>query len=135
MIETGSLPQYQNSVHRILIDIDSPLSGFELHLMETGSGAGAFKTANLVTFSGQEGYLFDQSGNFFGGYQSGSPFELSVFYDHSNRTFSYYHDNKFIANSLDVTGASVLDTGNVNFIMFDKHGDSSVSVVSSGTIG
>jgi len=134
MIETGSLPQYGNSVHRINVNIDSPISGFELHLMETGSGAGVFKTANLVTFSGKEGYLFDQSGNFFGGYRSGSPFELSVYYDHSNRTFSYYHENTFIANKLDVTGASVLDTGNVNFVMFNKHGNSSVSVLSSGTI-
>jgi len=52
MITTGSLPNYTNSVSDINISVDSPISGFELSLMETGilSTDGSFKTANLVTF-------------------------------------------------------------------------------------
>ena len=136
MITTGSLPNYTNSVSDINISVDSPISGFELSLMETGilSTDGSFKTANLVTFSGKEGYLFDQSGNFFGGYESGKPFKLTVFYDFDTSRFSYYHNNSFIANGLDVTGYSVLQTGNVNFLMFNKHGDSTASLSISGAI-
>ena len=134
MITTVSLPQYENSVHSLTLTLNSPISGFEVSLMETGSGAGAFKTANLVTFSGKEGYLFDQSGHFFGGYESGKPFTITTHYDFVNSSFSYYWDGVLIANDLDVTGYAVLQTGNVNFVSFDKHGNSSLNVSSSGSV-
>ena len=50
MIETGSLPQYGNSVHRINVNIDSPISGFELHLMETGVEQGFLKQLIWLPF-------------------------------------------------------------------------------------
>ncbi len=136
MITSGSLPNYKNSVCDITVYIESPLSGFELSLMETGilASADAFKTANLVTFSGKEGYLFDQSGNFFGGYESGKPFGLKVFYDFDNSRFSYQHNNLLVANGLDVTGYSVFETGNVNCVMFNKYAGSTFSISISGAI-
>ena len=132
MITNENLSNFENSIYNIDITVNTPLSGFEFSLMETGV-AGTFKTANLVTFSGQEGYLFDQSGNFFGGYDSGMPFNLKVYYDYDNTSFSYYWNDVLMANSLDVTGWSVFETGKVNLISFDKHGDSSLSLTVTGS--
>jgi hypothetical protein len=101
--------------------------------MKTGIDS-VFKSANLVTISGQEGYLFDQSGNFFGGYQSGTPFSLEIQYDYTNKTFSYYLDDVLMANSLDVTGYTILTNGAVNLIMFDKHANSSLAMNTTGSI-
>ena len=90
MITSGSLPNFEDSFYSVDITVNSPISGFEFSLMETGVD-GTFKSANMITMSGQEGYLFDQSGNFFGGYQSGVPFNLQIYYDKGNTSFSYYY--------------------------------------------
>tara|TARA_R100000231_G_scaffold76174_4_gene59322 strand:- start:11752 stop:12156 length:405 start_codon:yes stop_codon:yes gene_type:complete len=131
MIVTGQLPNYKSSIYNVELSIDSPESGFALSLLETGID-GSFKTANLITFSGYDGYLFDQSGNFFGGYASGTPFELTVYYDQVNKTFNYYHDDTLMANSLDVTGDAIFGTSVVTMASFEKHGDSSASILVSG---
>ena len=130
MIASGSLSNYANSIFDINVSVNSPLSGFELSLTETG----AFYSANLITFSGKEGYLFDQSGNFFGGYQSGVSFNLKVHYDYTDSTFSYYHNDVLAANGLDVTGFDCKGAtdGAVNCVDFVKHQNSSVTVVASG---
>jgi hypothetical protein len=133
MITTGSLPNYLNSVYDITLSLDSPISGFEFSLMETGIDS-TFKTSNLVSFSGSEGYLFDQSGHFFGGYESGKTFSLKVFYDHTNETFTYYKDDLLIANKMLVTGVGVVSTGSINHVSFTKYADSEASVSASGVI-
>jgi len=133
MITSGSLSQYQNCVLNITLSLDSPISGFEYSLLNTGVD-GSWKSANLVTFSGAEGYLFDQSGNFFGGYSSGVPFGIKVSYDYENSGFSYYHNDVLMANGLDVTGYDVLEDGKINLIMFNKHGSSSSTTIVSGSI-
>lgn len=130
MIVSGSLSNFQNSICDISVSVDSPISGFEFSLMETGVGGGDH---NLVTFSGQEGYIFDQSGNFFGGYKSGVPIDLLVYYDQTNKTFSYYKDNLLICNKMDVTG-SVVDSS-INHVSFTKHADSVLTVNVRGVIG
>ena len=133
MITSGSLKGYKNSTYNVEVTVNSPLSGFEFSLMETGD-EGGWKSANMVTVSGKEGYLFDQSGNFFGGYESGVPFNLKVYYDYRLLTFSYYHEDVLMANSLDVTGIDIFEEGVINLIMFDKHGDSSLSMDVTGSI-
>ena len=45
MIKTGSLANYTNSIFDMTISADSPHSGFEVSLMETG----AFYSPNLIT--------------------------------------------------------------------------------------
>ncbi len=132
MITSGNLPNYKNCIYDVDVTIDSPISGFEFSIMETGIDGG-FKTANLITFSGAEGYIFDQSGNFFGGYRSGVPFELEIHHDFLNSTFSYYKDDILIANGLDVTGDSILN-GRPNLVMFTKHGESVLSLEATGCI-
>lgn len=133
MITSGNLPNYKNCIYNVDVTIDSPVSGFEFSIMETGID-GSFKSANLITFSGAEGYVFDQSGNFFAGYASGVPFELEIHHDFLNSTFSYYKDNILMANGLDVTGANILN-GRSNLLMFTKHGESVLSLQATGAIG
>ncbi len=133
MITSGNLANFKDSIYKVDIAVESPISGFEFSLMKTGIDS-VFKSANLVTISGQEGYLFDQSGNFFGGYQSGTPFSLEIQYDYTNKTFSYYLDDVLMANSLDVTGYTILTNGAVNLIMFDKHANSSLAMNTTGSI-
>ena len=133
MIESGNLPKYGNSSYDINFTVNSPISGFEFSLMETGID-GSFKSANLVTISGKEGYLFDQSGNFFGGYKSGIPIPLRIDYDYNNLTFSYYHDDILMASVLDVTGGAIFNGGGVNLVMFEKYGASSVSISVNGSL-
>ena len=133
MIESGSLSKYENSSYDINFTVNSPLSGFEFSLMETGDDGG-WKSANMITISGKEGYLFDQSGNFFGGYESGVPFNLKIYYDYTNLTFSYFHEDVLMSSALDVTGIDVFEEGVINLIMFEKHGDSSASIIANGSI-
>tara|TARA_R110002020_G_scaffold266011_1_gene480856 strand:- start:1864 stop:2271 length:408 start_codon:yes stop_codon:yes gene_type:complete len=133
MITSGSLKGFENSTYNVEVTVNSPLSGFEFSLMETGDDGG-WKSANMVSISGKEGYLFDQSGNFFGGYESGVPFNLKVYYDYNLATFSYYHEDVLMANSLDVTGIDIFEDGVINLIMFDKHDDSSLSMDITGSI-
>ena len=133
MITSGSLKGYENSVYDVDVTVDSPLSGFEFSLMETGNDGG-WKSANMVSISGKEGYLFDQSGNFFGGYESGVPFNLKIYYDYNQQAFSYYSDDVLMANSLDVTGYDIFEDGVINLIMFDKHADSSLALNVTGSI-
>ena len=132
MITSGSLPSFKNSFYSADITLKSPSSGFMLSLMETGWDGSTFKSANMVTISGSEGYLFDQSGNFFGGYISGVPFNLDIYYDYTNLSFSYFHNDVLMANALDVTGVSIPDGGTINLIMFDNHANSSASILVSG---
>tara|TARA_R100000231_G_scaffold134416_1_gene107953 strand:- start:4410 stop:5666 length:1257 start_codon:yes stop_codon:yes gene_type:complete len=132
MIKTGSLANYTNSIFDMTISADSPHSGFEVSLMETG----AFYSPNLITFSGREGYLFDKDGNFFGGYESGVPFNIQVHYDYDNSTFSYYHQDNLIANGLSITGVDSQGAtdGAVNFVKFTKHGNSNMTVSATGIV-
>jgi hypothetical protein len=129
MITTGNLSNYQNAIYDISLSINSPLSGFELSLSETGK----FYSSDLITFSGAEGYVFDQSGNFFGGYSSGVSFDLEVHHDYINSSFSYYQDGVLIANGMDITGQTNGATDkSVNCLIFNKHGDSEASLSVSG---
>jgi|TARA_B100000519_G_scaffold149783_1_gene130596 hypothetical protein len=126
MMTTGEIANYKNAVYDLDITVNDPANGFRLDLMETGSSS----QRTLVTFSGYQGYLFDQSGNFFGGYDSGVPFELVVQYDHTNKTFSYYHDTVLMANGLDITG--YVTDGKVNVVRFDGYNNGSLSFSVSG---
>ena len=77
--------------------------------------------------------MFDQNGNFFEGYRSGVPFNLEVHHDYINSSFSYYQDGLLIANGLDITGQAYGATDkSVNCLIFDKHGNSEVSLSVTG---
>lgn len=83
-----------NYVINLSIEVLNPFSGFSVAFI-SGTNTG-------YRFYGQSGYCFDQSGNFFGGYQSGSPINLkiNVFEDR----LSYSHNNFLCHNNIKVSG-------------------------------
>ena len=127
-ITSGEFSPYKNSIYNVSLTLDRPHDGFEFRLLETGASS----EGELVKFSGRQGYLFDQSGNLWGGYKSGVPFDFQIHYDYYDKTFSYYSEDTLIANGLDVTGAGVVDDGKVGLVTFTKYGDSSASVSITG---
>ena len=130
MKTTGDLPNYKNSFYDLNFEIHDPTgSGFAFHLMETGAS-----DITRVSLSGYEGYLFDHSGHFFGGYQSGVPFNVKVYFDSANETYSHYYNDVLVQNNYDtveVGGSKV-----INSVVFDKlsNESSTVSIDVSGTI-
>ena len=125
---SGSLPYFGNSVFDVTIVVDNPLSGFEFSIQDSGDAP----PTDLVQFSGSEGYVFDQSGNFCGGYQSGIPFDISIHYSVDTTGFKYYFNNVLVANNI----SGLADTAsNPNQIEFEKYGDSSLTVSATGADG
>ena len=123
---TESLPDLGDSIFNVGLVVDNPVSGFEFSIMETGVGV----EVDLIQFSGVSGYLFDQSGNFFGGYQSGTPFQMSIHYDKTNTGFKYYCEGVLMANNMASNVGSLDEIANQ--IEFEKYGNSSLSVSVSG---
>lgn len=103
------------------ITVGIPQSGFSLQIGQTG----AHYFPN-VSFSGVSGYLFDQSGNFFGGYQKGIPFKISgnYFFDGDTGRYSYFYNNVLVANN--VYGS----TGFVDSIRFEDYGELNSAYIS-----
>ena len=96
------------------ITVGVPQSGFLFQIGQSGSNY-----FSNVSFSGISGYIFDQSGNFFGGYQKGIPFKISgnyFFDDHTGR-YSYYYNNVLVANNIHGS------TGFVDNVRFEDYGD------------
>ena len=123
---SGSLPDIGNSIFDVSLVVNNPVSGFEFSLMETGVGV----TVDLIQFSGVSGYLFDQSGHFFGGYQSGAPFDMTIHYDKTNTSFKYYFGGVLMANDMTSYIGSLDET--VNHIEFQKYNNSLLSISVSG---
>jgi hypothetical protein len=96
--------------------IDSPLSGFSLYFGDTGV-SGSFTTG--FGFYGSGGMIFDNSGNFFGGYHSGrqTQIEGSLFGDR----LSYFYNGSLINNNFPS------DTF-FNAIEFDKHQETQLNL-------
>lgn len=86
----------------------------------TGEGGSTGLLNTGFYFSGSEGYVFDQSGRFVGGYNSNYPVNLSI-HMRSDQTFSYFIDDTLIANNM--SGLTGFD-----YIEFEKHGDSSLFI-------
>ena len=126
---SGSLPRLDNSVFDFTITVNNPLSGFEFTIQDSGT----YPVKNLITFSGNEGYVFDQSGHFCGGYQSGIPFDISVHYSKDFTGFSYYFNDILIANNMSGMSGTSNTAGVACQVEFDKHGDSSLFVASTGS--
>ena len=126
---SGSLPNLENSVIDFTVTVNNPLSGFEFTIQDSG----VTPVENLITFSGNEGYVFDQSGHFCGGYQSGVPFDISVHYSKDFTGFSYYFNNTLIANNMSGMSGTSTTARVARQIEFDKHGDSSLFVSYTGS--
>jgi len=126
MKASGTLSGFNNSIVDMNVYIDNPYSGFELTAMETGNGT----RYNVFSFSGREGYIYDQSGRFFGGYKSGSSFDIQAHYDYTNQKLKYYFDGQLVCNNIKpITASKSIDS-----IEFEKYGNSTISVSISGVI-
>lgn len=121
---SGTLSGFNNSIVDMNVYIDNPLSGFELTAMETGNGT----RYDIFSFSGSEGYIYDQSGRFFGGYKSGVSFDIQAHYNYTDTKITYYFNNKLICNSID----PIVSSKSIDSIEFEKYGNSTISVSISG---
>lgn len=104
-----------NFVADLQFKINPPSSGFSFCL---GSGTGASNFVTGLAFSGYNGYIFDQSGNFFGGYRSGQRFDLQI-HGFSELRASYFFNGVLMANDIGMNCG-------INCLEFDKIGQSSV---------
>ncbi len=101
--------------------INSPQSGFSFSIGGTNQN-NIFSTG--FSFSGYSGYLFDQSGNLFGGYYSGTQFDLNLHFFEQDKRISYFYDDVLMANNIYCKSNSlILDT-----IEFDKINNSTVNI-------
>ncbi len=114
----------QNLAFTANIQVNSP-SGFIFHLSKTGEFI-----YDVVSFSGFSGYIFDQMGNFVGGYRKNELINISGNYiygphlntgaltvdDNSPSRLSYYLNNKLISNS--ISG----QTGYFDTVRFENYG-------------
>lgn len=97
--------------------VNNPKSGFSFAF---GNGTGESNFSTGLYFNGYSGYIFDQSGNFFGGYRSGTRFEMQVKSFDEERA-AYYFNGKLVANNIRYTGA-------INCVEFQKYGSSLANV-------
>ena len=114
----------EKSIVNLEILVDNTYSGF---LVAAGTGdvvAGEGGSTGLLNsgfvFSGYEGYVFDQSGRFVGGYAPNIPVNISVHMKEDD-SYSYFINDSLIANNM--SGSTGFD-----YIEFEKHGESTSSI-------
>lgn len=114
----------QNFIFSADIHVNSP-SGFALHLSKTGDSI-----YDIVSFSGYSGYIFDQRGDFVGGYRKNQLVNISgnYFYgsfpttgnliqdDNAPSRLSYFLNDKLVSNC--VSG----QTGYFDIVRFEDYG-------------
>lgn len=125
MLVYQDITGYSRSIIGLTFNLQDALQGFSVAI-----GAGTNEDNGLdysgILFSGYEGYIFDQDGDFVGGYRENKQFTITT-HIHEDSHVSYYIDDVLIKNNY-VT----LTTGSVNRIEFEKHGDSSVYIYNEG---
>lgn len=109
----------EESILNLDILVENTFSGFSVAAGTGNAGGDGLLNSGLV-FSGYEGYVFDQSGRFVGGYAPNIPVNISV-HMKSDDTYSYFIDDVLIANN--VSGSTGFD-----YIEFEKHGDASLNI-------
>ena len=112
----------------------SVISGFSIAFGNTGTN-NEFSTG--IVFSGRNGFVFDQSGNFFGGYYSGRQLEIEghIFNEKSsevegyisNERLSYFYNGNLINNNISINENNEFSYG-YNCFEFDKIEDSVISL-------
>ena len=110
----NTLINLQTGVYTISsnIKINTPLSGFVLTYGLSGHSGNPNWSQPMISFSGASGSLYDSSGRFFGGYQSGREFSLTTHVMNVSGDFygsghlAYYFNNSLITNNMFSTGQS-----------------------------
>ncbi len=91
----------EKGLYDFSLNINPSYGSFELHLGKYFEDSESLceLSETGVSFSGVDGFIFDQSGNFFGGYTPNESFSIQINkkdYD----SFSYSFNNKLIANNM-----------------------------------
>ena len=116
-MKTGTpIQNYESFYFKAIITPREPNSGFCLSFGATGQD-GSLTTG--VSFSGRSGFVFDQSGNFFGGYYSGRSLNLEGHF--FGDRLSYFYNSKLVNNNIPIAN-------NFNAVEFEKFGDSTLSL-------
>lgn len=107
--------------------VEDSYSGFSIAAgtgdVVAGEGGSTGLLNSGFVFSGNEGYIFDQSGRFVGGYEAGEVFNILV-HNKSDSTMSFFINDVLISNNYSTS------TG-FDYIEFDKHGESIVNITHS----
>lgn len=111
----ASIQNYESFYFKANITPRSPASGFSFAFGETG--VSGFSTG--IVFSGRSGLVFDQSGNFFGGYYSGRQLEIEGHF--FGERLSYLCDGVLVNNNIPISN-------NFNAVEFDKIGNSELNL-------
>jgi hypothetical protein len=122
MLVYQDITGYNKSIIDFDILIDSAQSGFKIVADYGTEESGLINSG--VMFSGYNGYIFDRSGDFIGGYRSNKTFKITTHFHDSNYA-SYYIDGVLIKNNINVLNQP-------NRIEFDKHGNSSIAITHKG---
>jgi len=109
----------EESIVNLDILVENTYSGFSVAAGTGNAGGDGLLNSGFV-FSGYEGYVFDQSGRFVGGYAPNIPVNISI-HMKSDNTYSYFIEDALIANN--VSGSTGFD-----YIEFEKHGDASLDI-------
>ncbi len=93
---------YSQSIINLDFNVQDSINGFVLAggLAETGVNYTGFISTGFL-ISGFDGYLFDQSGRFFGGYSADTPFNIQLHLK-TGSGWSYYHNGCLIANQMNL---------------------------------
>lgn len=106
----------QKGFYEIDVKISPADDFFELHLGQQANNLTEMIDTG-ISFSGQNGYIFDQDGLFFGGYTPNDNFKIKVvkknYYD-----FSYYFNDTLIANDMQINTTGVGDISALNSVYF-----------------
>jgi hypothetical protein len=116
MKNLATINNYESFFFKANIVPRDPESGFSLAFGNTG---GSLDFVTGVVFSGARGMVYDQFGNFFGGYYSGRSLDIEGHF--FGDRLSYFYNGVLIKNNFPISN-------NFDAIEFDKHGESQLSL-------
>ena len=114
---------FSKGIFELSFAIRQKESSFKLHL-----GSGFFDGEDIndlqstgISFSGENGQIFDSSGNFFGGYYPSKVFGLDVHIKNEYK-YSYFFNSLLISNDMDI------ESDYINAIKFESEDGDSLSL-------
>lgn len=114
----GHLDFTSSGLYDLRVTIDPEIEEFEIHLgryfEDSETTCELLETG--LSFSGINGYLFDQSGNFFGGYTPNEEFSIQIhkknYFDFSYSSGGVLMNNDVVSDTMQLTAIKFNDVGN-----------------------
>jgi len=124
MLVYQDITGYSNSVIDLEFNIDNTESGFKVAIGSGVNSANGLEYSGIL-FTGQSGYIFDQDGDFVGGYRHDVPFSIET-HIHEDCHVSYYIDESLIKNNYTTLTHKPIR------VEFEKIGQSSLEITNKG---